>query len=70
MTAPAAKDNTQLFGILGICLSWCCIAGLIFSILSLVQANKTNGSKTLGLVGLVLSLLFLVGGGIYNVSRM
>lgn len=62
MTAPAAapKDNTQLFGILGIVLSWCFIGGLIFSILAIVQAGKFNKPKTLGFIGLGLTILFQI----------
>jgi hypothetical protein len=61
MTAPAAsKDNTQLFGILGIVLSWCFIGGLVFSVLSIVQANRFGKPKTLGIIGLVLTIVFQV----------
>jgi hypothetical protein len=56
----AGKDNSKVFGIIGICLCWCFLGGLIFSILSLVQASKYGSSKTLGIVGLVLTLVLQV----------
>jgi hypothetical protein len=67
MTAPppapvAGKDNSQLFGILGIVLCWCFLGGLIFSILSIMQANKFGSSKTLGFVGLGLTIILQVVG--------
>jgi hypothetical protein len=59
---PAGKDNSKVFGIIGICLCWCFLGGLIFSILSIVQAGKNGSSKTLGYVGLALTVvLFLLG---------
>jgi hypothetical protein len=57
---PAGKDNSKLFGILGIVLCWCFLGGLIFSILSIVQAGKYGSPKTLGIIGLVLTLVLQV----------
>jgi len=58
----AGNDNSKLFGILGIVLCWCTLGGLIFSILSITQANKYGSSKTLGYVGLGLTIgLFVIG---------
>lgn len=58
MSQPVASssDKSKVFGIIGICLCWCFLGGLIFSALSITQATKNGSSKTLGIVGLVLTL--------------
>ena len=63
MTQPAAASNTsKVLGIIGICLCWCTLGGLIFSILSIVYARKNGNSPTLGYVGLGLTIgLFVIG---------
>ena len=65
---PAANDRSKVFGIIGICLCWCFLGGLIFSILSIVQASKNGSSKTLGIVGLALTVVLQIIGYIafYN----
>ncbi len=62
MTAPVApaNDRSKVFGIIGICLCWCFLGGLIFSILSIVQASRNGSPKTLGIIGLVLTIVLQV----------
>lgn len=62
MSQPVASSNdkSKVFGIIGICLCWCFLGGLIFSILSITQATRNGSSKTLGIVGLVLTLVLQV----------
>jgi|SoiMetStandDraft_2_1073263.scaffolds.fasta_scaffold15458_3 threonine/homoserine/homoserine lactone efflux protein len=68
--APAAKDNTQLFGILGIVLSLCCTPlGILFAVLSHLQANKNGKPATLAIVGYVVAALSIIVGIAYQVSR-
>jgi hypothetical protein len=56
--APAAKNNTQLFGILGIVLAVVCcpLLGILFGWLSINEAKKTGSDATLGKVGLWLGV--------------
>jgi len=71
MTQPAAaSDNSKVLGIIGICLCWCTLGGLIFSILSIVQAKKNGSPTTLGYVGLALTILLFVVGLVIRVSVM
>jgi cell division protein FtsW (lipid II flippase) len=58
--APAGNDRSKVFGIIGICLCWCFLGGLIFSILSITQASKYGSPKTLGIVGLALTIVLQV----------
>jgi hypothetical protein len=70
MAQPAGKDNTQLFGWIGIIGGICCaIIGIVFGILSIMQAKKFNNSPVLGYVALGVSALNIIGGIIYNASR-
>ena len=68
--APAAKDNTQLFGILGIVLGVCCWPlGIVFAVLSHLQANKNGKPATLAIVGYVVAGVVAIGSIAYQVSR-
>jgi hypothetical protein len=60
--APAGpKDNTTLFGVLGIVLALCCApVGLVFAILSHLQANKNGKPATLAIVAYVVVALSIV----------
>ncbi|MGY0230646.1 hypothetical protein [Longispora urticae] len=71
MTQPAGKDNTQLFGILGIVIGLLCCspAGIVLGVLSMNQAKKNGNSPTLGYVAIGVSVIGLIGGLIYAVSR-
>jgi hypothetical protein len=59
---PAGTDRTQLWGILGIVIGLICcpLLGIIFGVLSIVEANKWHKPKTLGIIAIVAS----VAGGI------
>jgi hypothetical protein len=65
---PAERNNTQLFGILGIVLGLVCCAplGILFGWLSMNEAKKTNSDSTLGKVafwlGIAITALYVVGG--------
>jgi len=70
MAQPAGRDNTQLFGWIGIIGGICCaIIGIIFGILSIMQARKFNRSPVLGYVALAISALNIIGGIIWNANR-
>jgi hypothetical protein len=67
--AAPAKDNTTLFGVLGIVFAFCCgILGIVFGILSMNAAKKAGKPQTLGIVALVISVLNIVGGIVYQVA--
>jgi hypothetical protein len=68
--APAAKDNTQLFGILGIVLALCCWPlGVVFGVLSHLQANKNGKPATLAIIAYVVAGLSFIGGIAYYSTR-
>jgi hypothetical protein len=64
---PAGKDNTTLFGVLGIVIGLICCwpLGLVFSILSHMQANKNGKPATLAIIGYVCVALGLVWNIVY-----
>jgi hypothetical protein len=69
-TEPAANDKTTLFGVLGIVLAICLWpAGLVFSILALNAAGKAGKPKTLGIIGLVLTIVCAIGSIVYYSGR-
>ena len=59
---PAARDNTQLFGILGIVLAVACcpLLGILFGYLSMQEARKFGKDQTLGKIGFWLGIALLV----------
>ncbi|MFI5492672.1 DUF4190 domain-containing protein [Actinoplanes sp. NPDC051859] len=58
--APA-NDKTTLWGVLGIVFAFCCMPlGVVFAVLSLLEAKKVNKQPTLAYVGFGLSALLLV----------
>ena len=68
MTAPppaaSGTDRTTLWGVLGIILAFCCWpAGVVFAILSLLEARKHGNQPTLAYVGLIIAAVVLVFGG-------
>ncbi len=68
--APPANDHTTLFGVLGIVLGICLWpAGLVFSILAMNAAGRAGKPKTLGIIGLVLTILAAIT-SIYRVTTM
>ncbi len=67
---PVGKDNTTLFGWIGIIGGICCgILGLIFGALSVMQAKKWGKSPVLGYIGIVIGVLTIIGGIVYEVRR-
>jgi fumarate reductase subunit D len=53
---PAASDKVTLWGVLGIVFAICCpILGIVFSILSLLEAKKVGKPQTLAYVGFVIA---------------
>lgn len=56
--AQPARDNTQLFGILGIVLAVVCCPplGILFGYLSMQEAKKSGKDQTLGKVGFWLAI--------------
>ena len=82
--APPAKNNTQLFGILGIVFAVVCcpLLGILFGWMSMNEAKKTGSDDTLGKVGfwlgiaitaiaLVTTIIAICAGGIgsWNSTR-
>lgn len=55
---PVSKDNTQLYGILGIVLAVVCCPplGILFGYLSMQEAKKAGKDDTLGKVGFWLGI--------------
>jgi predicted lipid-binding transport protein (Tim44 family) len=54
----AGNDNTTLFGWIGIIGGLCCgIIGIIFGILSIMQARKVGKSPVLGIIAIVIGVI-------------
>lgn len=67
---PAGKDNTQLFGWIGIIGGLCCgLLAFIFGALSIMQAKKNGNSPMLGYIAIGIGVLNIIGGFIYNSNR-
>jgi hypothetical protein len=61
MTQPAANDKTTLWGVLGIVFAFCCLPlGVVFAVLSMLEAKKAGKQPTLAYVGFGLAALILV----------
>ncbi|HZM84001.1 MAG TPA: hypothetical protein VFC19_50425 [Candidatus Limnocylindrales bacterium] len=58
MPPPAGRDNTQLYGILGIVIAVICCAplGILFGYLSMQEARKHGKDDTLGKVAFWLGI--------------
>lgn len=70
MAQPAGKDNTQLFGWIGIVTGICCgIVGAIFGVLSIMQAKKFGNSPVLGYVAIAISVITVIANIIYQATR-
>jgi hypothetical protein len=68
--APPANDHTTLFGVLGIVLGVCLWpAGLVFSLLAMNAAGRAGKPKTLGVIGLILTILAAIF-SIYRVATL
>jgi hypothetical protein len=61
--APAGNDRTTLWGVLGIVFAFCCWPlGVVFAVLSMLDAKKAGKQPTLAYVGFGLAALSLVVG--------
>jgi hypothetical protein len=59
--AAAGNDKVTLWGVLGIVFAFCCLPlGIVFSVLSLVEAKKVGKQPTLAYVGFGIAALALV----------
>ena len=65
---PAGTDRTQLWGILGIVIGLLCCGpvGIIFGVLSIIEAKKWGKPQTLGIIAIVCGALNLIGGVVYQ----
>ncbi|RZU52058.1 hypothetical protein EV385_3899 [Krasilnikovia cinnamomea] len=67
--AQPANDKTTLWGVLGIVFAFCCSPlGIVFGILSLMEAKKVGKEPTLGYIAIGLSALLFVVGIVLNVT--
>lgn len=65
-SAPA-NDKTTLWGVLGIVLAFCCaLLGIVFGVLSLLEAKKAGKSPTLAYVAFGISALNIVAGIVWS----
>jgi hypothetical protein len=68
--AAPAKDRTTLFGVLGIIGAVCCAPlGIVFALLSLMDARKNHKSPVIGYVALGLSGISLIANIILLVTH-
>ena len=59
--AAAGNDKTTLWGVLGIVFAFCCAPlGIVFGILSLLEARKVGKQPTLAYVAFGITALFIV----------
>ncbi|WP_305789779.1 DUF4190 domain-containing protein [Symbioplanes lichenis] len=57
----ASNDKTTLWGVLGIVFAFCCLPlGVVFSVLSLLEAKKVGKQPTLAYVGFGIAALSLI----------
>jgi predicted lipid-binding transport protein (Tim44 family) len=68
--AAGGTDRTTLWGWLGIIIGLLCcgVLGIIFGVLSILDANKYGNSKVLGIVAIVVSVVNMVVGAIAGVT--
>lgn len=68
---PARKDRSTLLGALGIVIGFICcpVAGVVLGILSIRDARAAGRSAALGIAAIIVSVLALIGGGIYYARR-
>jgi hypothetical protein len=68
--APTGTDRTQLRGILGIVIGLICcpLVGIIFGVLSIVEANKWGKPKTLGIIAIVASIVSSIVGVVLQLT--
>lgn len=74
MTQPAADDKTTLWGVLGIVFGFCCWPlGIVFAVLSMLEAKKVGKQPTLAYIGFgvagliaILSIINFATGAFYS----
>ena len=60
--AAAGNDKTTLWGVLGIVFAFCCAPlGIVFGILSLLEARKVGKQPTLAYIAFGLAVLGVIG---------
>lgn len=60
--AAASNDKVTLWGVLGIVFALCCpLLGIVFSVLSLLDAKKVGKQPTLAYIGFGLAALNILG---------
>lgn len=63
------RDRTTLWGVLGIVVGLCCgPLGVVFGVLSLMNARRVGRQPTLGIIAIVLSALTIVGNIVANAN--
>jgi hypothetical protein len=64
---PAGNDKTTLWGVLGIVIGLICCwpLGVVFGILSLMEANKSGKPKTLAFAAFAAAAVNLIGSVVY-----
>jgi len=68
--AAPANDRTTLFGVLGIVGAFCCpVLGVVFGFLCLQASKKAGKPPTLAYIGIVLSILTIIGYSITYAAR-
>ncbi|MGC9666703.1 hypothetical protein ACNTMW_09120 [Planosporangium sp. 12N6] len=75
--APAGNDKTTLWGVLGIIFDFCCWPlGVVFGVLSLLEAKKAGKQPTLAYVtfGLaavivVVNIIAIATGALSNIGK-
>jgi hypothetical protein len=67
--ATPANDKTTLWGVLGIVFAiFCPILGIIFAVLSMMEAKKVGKPPTLAYVGFALAAIVIVGSLVYQMA--
>jgi hypothetical protein len=68
--AAPSNDKTTLWGVLGIVFSLCCVPlGIVFAVLSHMEANKAGKSPTLAIVAYCVAALGVVLNIVYWINR-
>ena len=68
--AAPSNDKTTLWGVLGIVFAFCCTPlGIVFGILSLMEAKKAGKQPTLAYVAFACVVVSVIVGIIYSTTR-
>ncbi|MEV8505342.1 hypothetical protein AB0368_11000 [Actinoplanes sp. NPDC051475] len=67
--AAAGNDKTTLWGVLGIVFAFCCAPlGIVFAVLSLLEAKKVNKQPILAYIAFGIAALGIIGNIVYAAS--